>query len=321
MAYQLPSGTDANFIAAHNTTHQESVGLTSATSHYDGPEFLITTGVEQVPSVTVATATTLATAIDAVNETKRLYNDHLGRHNSGSGKKIYAHKAVDATNVATTADMASGSSFESTMLTDLAALVTELRADYASHIANTKADGTSSGVHVVADTTNILGGTPTISTFADVAEGLNNLKAQFNAHIAFSSGGSPHANPDGTNAVSTANASSTDLDSLRALANALRTAITAHYSQATVHTIDDTFNPISGSAVSYPSGMFTLANEIKADYNLHRASTTYHESADGTNTISSSDATTVASLITLAAELQTDITAHLRRAPVTRAVR
>ena len=163
--------------------------------------------------------------------------------------------------------------------------------------------------------------TSQLTTFADLAVELNNLKAQFNSHIAFSAGGSPHLTADSTNGLTSANAVATDLDSMITLANALRTKYTAHLSQATVHTVDDTFNTIGGSAVSYPSGMFALANEIKADYNLHRASTTYHESADGTNTISASTYGTAAQLIALAVELRTDIDAHLAYAPVSRAQR
>jgi len=320
MAQQLPAGTDAGFIFAHNEVHREVVGLTSAASHYDGPEVL-TTGVEQVPAVTVATATTLTTAVNAVNECKRLFNDHCGRGNAGSGKKIYAHKTADAANPVATADMDAGSTYEAALLALLITMVNELRLDFTNHGANLKPDGTASGVHAAADTTNVLGGQPTLTDYAGVADALNLLKNTYNDHIAFSSGGSPHLNPDGSNAVSAANALSTDIDSCITLANQIKAKLTAHYSQATVHSASDTFNTIATADVAYPAGLYTLANALKAAYNLHRASTTYHESADSTNAISSSDASTVTSLITLAAELQTDLSAHLRRAPVTRAVR
>lgn len=311
MAYQVAAGNNAfpsGALAAHNKTHRQA--WSSGPSHYDGPEFNSSL-VEQVPP---AAPTTLAGAVDAANTCKALYNDHCSRGNGGTGEKVYAHKTADAANLVTTADMSAGSTYEATILASLQTLVGELRTDYAAHIADAAA-------HAAADTTHVLGGAPALSSFADLAVELNNLKAQYNAHIAFSAGGSPHLAADSANGVSTANAVSTDLDTIITLANALRTKYNLHRVESGVHAADDTTNVVSGSAVSYPAGLFSLANEIKGDYNTHRASTTYHDVADSTNSISASDATTIASLITLVAELCTDLTAHFRSAPTSAALR
>lgn len=320
MARQYTTGTmPQGLIDGLNETHRAVVGLETSKPHYDGSEYNAS-NVEQVPDS--GAVTTLATAVNAANRIKAILGDHYSRGNAGSGKKIYAHKTADAANVIATADMSAGSTYEATLLASLIALVDELRTDYELHRRNLKADGvTSTSAHVAADATYYLGAVPTLTTFEDVTEALNNLKAQYEGHRAFSSGGSPHPSADSTNTISSPNAVSTNLDSLVMLANELRTDLIAHMADATAHSAADTFNPISGSAVGYPSGLFTLANELRTSYEAHRASTTYHESADSTNTISASAASTVAGLITLVAELYTDVAAHLRNAPVSQAHR
>lgn len=314
MARQFASAsTPTNLINGHNETHRSVVALETAVPHYDGAEWS-TGGVEQVLASSYSSPTTLTDAVNVLNAAKALYNLHLGYHNSGNGKKIYAHKAVDAANVVSTADMSSGSTLDAALLASIIALATEARTDYEAHRVN-------ASYHAAADTTYILGGSPTITTWTELASELNNLKAQYNGHIAFSSGGSPHSNPDGTNAVTAPNASATDPDSCLTLANQIKSKYNSHRTQATVHVANDTTNIISGSDAAYPATLFTLAIELKGDYNTHRASTTYHQTADSTNTISSSDPTTVASLITIAAEFFTDLDAHFRYAPTTQAFR
>lgn len=322
MAHVLPPGTDTNFLAVHNHVHRSVVALEFAGGtkpHYDGPEWLAGL-LEQVPG---SVPTTLAGAVNRANELKALLNGfHFNLSNAGSGKQIWAHKVADTTNTILTADMAAGSTFEAALLASLVTLVNSLRTAYEDHRANRKPDGTASGVHAAVDATNILGGIPTLTDFQAVADALNLIKAWYNAHIAFSSGGSPHVNPDGTNAVTAANADASLLDTLVTLANQIRTKFLAHLTQATVHTVDDTFNNATvGAAVTYPAGLFTLGNELKAAYEAHRASTTYHHVADGTNTISAANATTIATFIALIAELCTDVAAHFRFGPVSQAVR
>lgn len=317
MAKQLPAGTDTNYIDAHNDTHRAVVGLEASHPHYDGPEVLAG-GVQLVPP---SAPTTLAGAVNGANSLKAVLNDHFGRHNAGTGRKVYAHKVADATNVIVTAEMAAGSTFEAALLATLATLVAELRTRFEAHRSNKKPDGTASGVHAAADSVNILGGLPTLSDFAALADGLNLLKATFNAHITSAAGGSPHPNADNSNAVTAPNADAASLDSLVVLANQLRTKFLAHLTQSTVHAVDDTFNTVGTSAAAYPAGLFTLANELRSGYEAHRASTSFHESADSTNTISAPNATTVATLIALVAELCGDVDAHLRAAPVSSAVR
>lgn len=306
----------AAMIAAHNETHRWAAATEiagSAKPHYDGPEYSETNGAAQL--LTVATPTTLATAIDAFNALKALLNLHYGYHNSGSGLKIYAHKV--ATALIAVSDLSAGSVYEAQLLTDLATLIGELRVRYLAHIA-------SATFHAAADTTYILGATPAISSFDDAAVELNNIKAQYNLHIAFSSGGSPHPNPDGTNAVTAPNANASNVDTLVTLANQIKSKFNSHRTQGTVHSSNDTTNIVAGADVALSTALTdgaALPNAIRSSYEAHRASTTYHDSADGTNTITANTYGTVAQLIALALEMYTDIPLHMQFAPISRAMR
>lgn len=313
MALQFATGTlPANLVTGLNLLH--AAAWSSGPSHYDLAE-VNTSAEEQVPTFFFpSTITDVATACNCTNRIKSLLNDHYGRGNAGSGSKVYGHKTADLANVISTADMADGATYDAALLASVKTLIDELRVDYAAHISN------GGGVwHTAADTAHILGGSPTITSWADAAEGLNNIKAQYELHRA--EGASIHAAADSTNTIAAANASSSSPDSCVTLANALRTALNAHRTQSGVHALDDSVNVVSGSAVSYPAGLFTLANACKASINNHRTSTTYHDAADTTNAISSADATTVASLLTLVEEMRVDVTAHFRAGPTTQAVR
>lgn len=321
MAYQITGGSTqptANLITASNEQHRAVVALEASKPHYDSTDYN-TSGVKQdIATVHASAPTTLATAVDVLNTAKAKYNAHLGYHNSGSGLKIYAHKVVDATNTISTADMSAGSTHEATILASLKTLIDELRTDYEAHRANSGGVWHADAIATpTPDTANILGGQPTITSLAEAATELNLLKAVYNAHRTSAS----HLVPDATNVVTSPNCSSTDVDSMVALANELRTDFGAHLGQAGVHAVNDSVNTIAGAAVSLPAGLFDLANELRTDYEAHRASTTYHESADATNTISAAAATTVATLIALAAELRTDIDSHMDNAPISAALR
>lgn len=317
MAIQFTNGTIlSNEALAWNLAHRaEAVG---SYAHYDGPEYS-TAGVEQV--IDDAAPTTLTGACLVINKAKLRLNDHFTRHNSGDATGTYAHKVVDNSNTVAASDMDTGANYESTILTALITLTTELRTDYTNHIANLKPDGTASGVHGAADSTNVLGGAPTLTTAADVAVELNNIKAQYELHRVFTAGG-VHGSADSTNTVTAANAVATDWDSMITLANQLRTKLNAHDADATAHSVADTFNTVTGSAVSYPAGLFTLVAAVKTSYEAHRNSTTWHATGDSTNTLSfSTPVTTIAGLIAAAAEIRTDLNAHFRNARVSQAVR
>jgi len=310
MALQFAANTvPANLVTALNLQH---AALWSAGPvHYDLAE-VDPLGVEQVPVTFYASAiTTLSGACNAANKIKAIYNDHLGR----ASIQIYAHKTADVANPVSTADMADGSTYDAALLATLITLTNDLRAKYEAH----RLDGSTA--HHAVDAVAILGGQPTISSWAELATELNNLKAQYSVHITRATTSSVHDNADATNTISAANASSTDPDSCLLLANALRTAYEAHRTQASVHFASDTTNTISASAASYPANLFTLTNALKGAYNTHRTSTTYHATGDSTNVVTGTDATTVTTLIALVEELRTDLTAHLRAGPASYAVR
>lgn len=311
MALQFAANTvPANLVTALNLQH---AALWSAGPvHYDLAE-VDPLGVEQVPATFYASAiTTLSGACNAANKIKAIYNDHLGR----ASIQIYAHKTADVANPVSTADMADGSTYDAAMLASIKTLVDELRLDYAAHTANT------GGVwHTAVDTVDILGGAPAINDWADLAEALNNLKAQYEGHRSQGASLSIHVVADSTNTLTAPNAVSTDPDSCLVLANQLKARLNAHRTQAGVHALDDSINVVSAADAAYPANLFGLANALKSAYNTHRASTTYHATGDSTNVVTGADATTVTTLIALVEELRTDLTAHLRAGPASYAVR
>jgi len=311
MAYTVGTTVISNVINAHNSTHKQAHGTSNC--HNDGPDYDIN-GVKQI--LTNATPTTLDDAATLFNNAKTLYNIHLSR---GGSELVLAHLLVDSANVVT-ATMDSGSTYVGQIFTALRALVSDEQVCYSNHIANLKPDGTASGVHVVADTTNTLGGLDPLNSFIDIAVALNNLKLNYNNHIVFSVGGSPHANPDAANGVTAPNCTASNYDSMITLANQFKTKYNAHRTQATVHTVNDTFNIVTAADVSNPGGVFDLAVQFKAKFNAHVASVTYHNSADATYPLTYSGPTTISGLIAAAAEVLTNYNGHIGLAPASNAM-
>lgn len=290
-------------VAAHNSL-VHFLGAGGLFVHSDGPD-TSKTNVAQYPSG--GAPATLSASCTFLNSAKGWWNSHLSYFGTG-----FAHKAADAANTTAAADMSAGSAYEATMLAALIVLATEETTDYINHIANSGATP-----HTGADTVDILGAADVLVTLDDVAERLNNIKAQFNLHIVNVTG--VHGASGAADAIVAANATasgSAAYDSCITLANAIRTAMIAHAARgAAIHPGGaDAVNVVSGAAVSYPAGMFTLAIELKADMNAHIPSGTYHYLADAT-TIASADPTTVASLITIASEIYTDMLAHFNASP------
>ncbi len=176
-----------------------------------------------------------------------------------------------------------------------------------THIADTNA-------HENADTANVL--TVSIpSTYLGTA------------HRAFSA------------AVATADAS--DMDTAKALANALRTSYHTggHINGASIHKADDATNTISAAAstgagetchdgqttnvattapTNYATCKTILNTILKPAFNLHMLDTAAHQAADAVNTIVSPDATTDGSADTLANEIKVALKAggHLNEAGI-----
>lgn len=102
-----------------------------------------------------------------------------------------------------------------------------------------------------------------------------------------------------------------DLAALIALVNELKTDFTAHRTQASVHSNNDSTNTTAAPAATDLASAITLINELKTDFNAHRTQATVHGSNDSTNVVSSTNATTLATAIILANELKADYTAHI----------
>lgn len=305
MAYVVGSNVFSNAISAHNSTHKQVHGTSFC--HNDGPDY----NIDGVKQVLTGTCTTLDEATAVFNNAKQLYNIHLSR---GGSDLILAHKVVDNANIVT-ATMEPSQYYIAAIFTALRDLTSDIQVCYSNHIANLKPDGTASSVHVVPDTTNTLGGLDPLSSFIDIAVALNNIKLNYNNHIVFSVGGSPHSNPDNTNAVTAANCTASNYDSMITLANQIKAKYNAHRTQATVHPYDDTFNIVTASDVTNPAGIFDLAVQFKAKFNAHIASTTYHNSADSTYPLTYSGPTTISGLIAAGAEVLTNYNGHIGLAP------
>jgi iron-sulfur cluster repair protein YtfE (RIC family) len=157
-------------------------------------------------------ASSKATAIALANEIRASYEAH--RVNLEDAVAGAVHGAADETDVVTVEALDLDATWE-----EIAALADDLRAQYEAHRVLTTAS-----VHDSADSTNSVTATA-IGTFATaVYAGINELKTDFNAHVA--EFGTSHAVKDISSVVATANASS--LATLIALANDLKAAINDH---------------------------------------------------------------------------------------------
>lgn len=317
MANQLPSGTDQNVIDALNAQHRSLVALEASKPHYDGPEFLQGTAVEQVlGSFFGSSPTTMAAALDVVEKAIVLHDDHVSRSNAGSGLKVFAHKVVGTAIGGTPSS--SGAVLEQAMVDAWGPVALALATWLQVHML-------SATYHSVADTFNALGTLPSsITTKAEISRILNLTRAVMQQHLAFTAGG-VHGAADTTNVTTAAPVDSQDdWDGMLALMIELILDLGAHGANTggSYHAATD--GRALPSAPAFPAAVTTAfgrANTFKAAHNTHLGSTSEHESADATNTISASSATTVATLVTMAAEIYTDQPAHFRNAPITRAVR
>lgn len=316
MAYQVPgaSAPHANVVASINGNHA-SVDFTGL-PHYDSTE-INPSSVELY--ISASAPTDFQSAVVVLNQARSLYLDHL-TYNNGGGAPIYAHKVQDNVNVVTQPAMDGGALY-TTMFNAIKTLYLAVRTSYVNHINNLKPNQTAGLYHVGIDTVDVLGAVPVINDEADLVVDMNNLKAQFNAHIVNTTG--VHGAADGGNALTSPNAVLGDLDTSIDLVNEMKTNLNAHFATGgMVHTGAfgaDTQNTIVASSVSYPAGLFDLANDIYTQYEAHRVSVTYHNVADGTNILAgvmTYPVTTIAELIDAAGFIQTKLNGHFRFAPL-----
>jgi hypothetical protein len=202
------------------------------------------------------------------------------------------------------------------------AMLIHLRAKYIAHCAM------GAGTHKTADVVNNAPAAPQSTTLAHMITAANDLKAKYNAHD--NETGTYHPAAGTANQVATANA--TDLVTLVALLNGIRTAFIAHLADAVAHTAADATNAVTLEALIVAShkaadatnndptplaskslaDMIKTANSLKAKYNAHDAdSTTFHQAGGTAHQVAASDATTLATLITLINEIKDDLTAHM----------
>lgn len=305
MANNVPSGTHANLITAINGAHVEAHA--SAHVHNDrAPRNLA--GADDMLS---ASPSTFAQAVDTFSTAQGIHGRHLGEY---STDLVKAHIAQDSTNTMGMAALSSGATYEAAQLALVIALLQEESTDYEGHRLN-------AGVwHSSTDTTNVLGTTATLATWKDCAERANLLKLLVNAHIA---NGTAHG--ASTTAISAANATEGDIDSIVTLTNEIRTRWGTHLASTSAHTgsgAADTTNTIATGAVSgLPSTLATFGADFKTAHNAHVASTSYHNSADTGNQLGYGSLTTFAGFITAAQEVYTKQRAHQNAAPASSSVR
>lgn len=308
MAYAVPSGTHANLISAHNRAHQEAHGVHYV--HNDRPPVNLS-GAEDVLT---SSPTTLTQAVDTFTAAMAIHNRHLPEY-STPPIRYYAHIANDTTNLMAMSALSSGATYEAAHLALLIALTQEESTRYEAHRLESGGD-----YHPINDTTNVLGTTATLTTFKDVAERLNLLKLLINLHMA-----NLTYHGAATTAITAANATEGDIDSMIALANDIRTKWGTHLASAAAHTGaagDDVANVITGGAVTgLPSALATFADGFFDAHNDHVGSTTYHNFADALNVLTYSTPTTFAAFIAAAAEVYTKQRGHQYLAPISAAVR
>jgi len=216
--YEAHIGSTTHHLAADSTNVVTETGvpievytlLNEIKTDYEANRVNVTShhgAADSTNAVTAADADTKAKAITLANDLKTQLNAHMATVDS-------VHGAADSTNPVTEDDLVSTSSWE-----DIAAMADALRTAYEAH-----RQVTAGSVHSGADSTNTVSATA-VGTFATaVYAGLNELKGDFNAHVA--EFGTSHAVKDDSNVVSTANASSTN--TAIALVNDLKTAYEDH---------------------------------------------------------------------------------------------
>jgi hypothetical protein len=169
-------------------------------------------GTDAVNLVTAANATTKALAILLANDLRTQFIANYAN--------VTAHHGADGSaDAPTVAALVPGTA----TWTEIAALADDLRASYEAHRVNL-----AGGIHGLADGTNTVTATAIGVVTTAAYAGQNELKGDFNAHIAES--GTSHYMLDNSMAITVANAS-TNLTSI-ALANALKTAVNDHISRA-----------------------------------------------------------------------------------------
>ena len=177
----------------------------NVTSHHGGSG-------DTTNAISAANADTKAKAVTLAMDLKTKYEAHRIL-TAGS-----VHAAADAVNAMTAADVDGDSTWA-----EIATLADDLRAMYEAHRVYT-----GSSCHAGADSTNTVTATA-VGTFATALyAGLNELKGDFNAHIAES--GTSHQVMDESMKITTANAST--LATAITLVNALKTAYADHISRA-----------------------------------------------------------------------------------------
>jgi hypothetical protein len=340
MAVKLINGElTAGHLIALNFLHEADAYGTTA-YHYDGPNHVPGTNPqEQVLPITLSmpiAPATLDDAIKVLNEAKRLHNtEHITWHNASSGRRVFAHKGPeDAVTSIATDDIPPGGDVRQAMVNLLVPLTNELmtRYDSSGHRLNKNSySGSTVAFHAVTDTTHALGTTTPLygtSTGADIAARLNLLTSTFDGHF---TDATSHTMADAVAHAAiltlTPVSDGNDWDRMFTNVAALRSIFLAHESAAGVHAIDDMVNVFAASAPSYPSyliGAGTIPRTFKTAFNSHLTSTTStvanHPNADGANTLTYANPTTIAGVIAAAAEIWTKQTAHMRGAPISRAV-
>ena len=171
-------------------------------------------GADSTNTITAANATTKATAVLLADDLRTQFIANFANVTSHHG----ASDTVGVAAATAVAELDSDSTW-----TQIAAAADALRAAYEAHRVLTA--GT---VHGAADATNTVTATA-VGTFSTALyAGINELKTDFNAHIAES--GTSHKIMDTSMLVENANASSTA--TAKALINELRTNYTDHISRA-----------------------------------------------------------------------------------------
>ena len=270
----------------------------------------------------------LAEMYVAANALKAAYNAHDAETGAYHGAAGSAHQtaANDATTHATLVTLLNElkSDYEAHRAEGdtLFTLVTEIRADLVTHMAN-------AAVHIAADTTNndfiALAG----NNLAAIMACLNSMKAKYNSHDTeatlfhcHAGTGTQVASADATtyaSAVALANELKADLNThcgLTSLAYLelveLRTDYLLHCAMgAGTHSTVDIANNTIVALTQTIASMYAVANDLKVKFNAHDAETgVYHLAAGTAHQITAANATTYATLKALLIELKSDYNAH-----------
>lgn len=220
--YEAHRVSTSHHLAADSTNAMTEIGVpkevyavlndlkTQYNLHHVYTTSSVHAGAGDPNTVTATAATTKATAVTLANQIKEMFNLHIVNVTT-------CHGTTGIGDAITDADLDSDSTW-----TEIAAFADSAQTQYDAHCAQ------GSTIHGAADAVNVSTATAVGTVTTALYAGLNDLKAQLNAHFAES--GTSHIIED--KSITVSSAAATTVTTAKALANEMKADYNDHISRA-----------------------------------------------------------------------------------------